>query len=311
MEAVHASALPGSVAWVAERFGLVGSNGEVALGTLRGLTVGQIIDVPFASSRQVSAFVADLAGVINGSVESAVTATGALMGAVPPRRPRMRKQPTKAERRSELTGRIAEHLRSFPGSTLGEISAALDASLADVSVASRPVDWLILDESELVAPTGRTESDVIRATREKARAAMQAANLLVTPLSHQAYTTLVREGRVKGPSVARIVQLFGSWTAACSDVGVTSGEPLRKNYERSWTSDDLLGFVERFLREPEYRGASHQYDKWRASLIHAEKVPSLGTVRNIVGGTWNDIRTGALRRMRLRWAAESSAVAGA
>jgi hypothetical protein len=28
----------------------------------------------------------------------------------------------------------------------------------------------------------------------------------------------------------------------------------------------------------------------------------LGTVRNIVGGTWNDIRTAALRRMRATWA---------
>jgi hypothetical protein len=32
-----------------------------------------------------------------------------------------------------------------------------------------------------------------------------------------------------------------------------------------------------------------------------EKVPSLGTVRNIVGGTWSDIRTEALRRMRAAW----------
>jgi len=33
----------------------------------------------------------------------------------------------------------------------------------------------------------------------------------------------------------------------------------------------------------------------------AEKVPSLGTVRNIVGGTWNDIRTTTLRKMRGTW----------
>jgi hypothetical protein len=63
-----------------------------------------------------------------------------------------------------------------------------------------------------------------------------------------------------------------------------------------------LGFVERFLRESSYRGASHQYDIWRAAVKGEEKVPSLGTVRNIVGGTWSDIRTRALRRMRAQWA---------
>jgi hypothetical protein len=124
---------------------------------------------------------------------------------------------------------------------------------------------------------------------------------MAKPLSHQSYTTLLREGRVKGPSVARIVQLFGSWTTACNEVGVTSGEPLRSNYERTWTEDDLLNYVERFLRDTAFRGASHQFDQWRATVNHSEKVPSLGTVRNIVGGTWNDIRSQALRRMRAKW----------
>jgi hypothetical protein len=32
-----------------------------------------------------------------------------------------------------------------------------------------------------------------------------------------------------------------------------------------------------------------------------QKVPSLGTVRNILGGTWGDIRTATLRRMRATW----------
>lgn len=296
MDAVHASTLPGSVAWVAERFGLVGDDGHVALGTLRGLTVGQMIDAPFASTHQLSAFVSDLAGVIVGGGAPAAAAAGART-----RRPRARKQPTKAQQRSEMTVRIADYLRERPGSTVAEIARGLGEPVNDVAVASRPVDWLILDEDELHAPTERVESEAIRATRERARAAMSAASLLVSPLSHQAYTTLVREGRVKGPSVARIVQLFGSWTSACAEVGVASGEPLRKNYERNWTKDDLLGFVERFLAEPEFRGASHQYDKWRSTLLASEKVPSLGTVRNIVGGTWNDIRAAALRRMRERW----------
>jgi hypothetical protein len=174
--------------------------------------------------------------------------------------------------------------------------------LPEVTAASKPVDWLVLGDDELTEPLERVESDAIAATRDRARAALQAANLMVAPLSHHAYTTLLRNGRVKGPSVARIVQLFGSWTAACSEVGVVSGEALRSNYERRWTEEDLYGYVERFLLEPTYRGASHQFDAWRSSVNSGEKVPSLGTVRNIIGGTWNDIRTATLRRMRERWA---------
>jgi hypothetical protein len=146
------------------------------------------------------------------------------------------------------------------------------------------------------------ESEAIAATRERARGALQAANLMASPLTHTSYTNLLRSGRVQGPSVARIVQLFGSWTAACADVGVSSGEALRSNYERTWNEEQLFVFVERFLLIPVHRGASHQFDIWRATVNGTTKVPSLGTVRNIVGGTWNDIRTAALRRMRVRWA---------
>ena len=216
-------------------------------------------------------------------------------------RTRAKRGPTKAQKRSELTNAIGEYLMARPGSTLQEVATALNVSLVEATTASHPVDWLILEESELVEPAERMESETTAATRDRARAALQAASLLVSPLSHQNYTGLLREGRVKGPSVARIVQLFGSWTAACTSVGVASGEALRRNYERTWTADDLLAFVERYLQDPVYRGASHQFDVWRASVNGVEKVPSLGTVRNIVGGTWNDIRTTALRRMRATW----------
>jgi hypothetical protein len=220
----------------------------------------------------------------------------------PTHRTNKRTKPTKAQVQSEITLRIADYLKSRPGSTMVEIAEALRMGIPEVTAAAKPVDWLILAEEELTQPTQRVESDAIVATRGRARAALQAANLMVSPLSHHAYTTLLRNGRIKGPSVARIVQLFGSWTAACGEVGVVSGEALRTNYERRWTEEDLFVFVERFLLEPAHRGASHQFDAWRSSANSGEKVPSLGTVRNIIGGTWNDIRTATLRRMRARWA---------
>jgi hypothetical protein len=215
---------------------------------------------------------------------------------------RTRTKPTKAEVRSELTERISEYLTMHPGATLNEISTALAAPLPAITTAARPVEWLILGDDELTARTERVESQTISVTRDRARGALQAANLMATPLTHNAYTALLRSGRIQGPSVARIVQLFGSWSAACSSVGVSSGEALRSNYERTWDEEQLFGFVERFLREPAHHGASHQFDLWRSTVNGTQKVPSLGTVRNILGGTWGDIRTATLRRMRATWA---------
>jgi hypothetical protein len=215
---------------------------------------------------------------------------------------RTRTKPTKAEVRSELTERISEYLTTHPGATLNEISTALAAPLPAITTSARPVEWLILGDDELTAPTERVESQTISVTRDRARGALQAANLMASPLTHNAYTALLRSGRIQGPSVARIVQLFGSWSAACSSVGVSSGEALRSNYERTWDEEQLFGFVERFLREPAHHGASHQFDLWRSTVNGTQKVPSLGTVRNILGGTWGDIRTATLRRMRAAWA---------
>lgn len=287
-EQLPVSQLPESTAWVLQQLGLVTSENTVQREHVR--TLGEFI-VRFAGT---SPAVVTLPSLVS-------TYTGEVNPTPPPVRTRARRGPTKAERRSEMTQQIARYLQGKPGVTLEEIASALNAPLTEITAAARPVDWLILGADELVQPTVRVESEAIVASRDRARAALLASSLMVKPLSHQNYTALLREGRVKGPSVARIVQLFGSWTAACNEVGVTSGEPLRTNYERTWTEDDLLNYVERFLRDTTFRGASHQFDQWRATVNQTEKVPSLGTVRNIVGGTWNDIRTQALRRMRAKW----------
>lgn len=277
-ERVPVASLPEATAWVVRQLGLVGHDSTVSREHLR--TLGEYL-VRFG----------------NPAAESNVKPAKASST-----RTRTRTKPTKAEVRTALTRRIAERLETHPGSTYMEMATALHESVEAVTHAARPVNYLILEEDEVAEPAERRESAATAATRDRARAALLASSLMTQPLSHQAYTTLLREGRVKGPSVARIVQLFGSWTVACNSVGVSSGEPLRQNYERTWTHDDLLNYVARFLREPQFRGASHQFDVWRATVNTGEKVPSLGTVRNIVGGTWNDIRTATLRHMRKEWA---------
>ncbi len=276
-ERIPAEELPASIAWVADELQLLDNAGTLARDDMRILSEFLLrYGTPAPEAAPAS---------------RAITRT--------------RTKPTKAEVRSALTTRILDYLLVHPGATLGEVTDALQMPLADITTAARPVEWLLLTDDELTAPTQRVESDAIAATRERARGALQAANLMASPLTHTSYTNLLRSGRVQGPSVARIVQLFGSWTAACADVGVSSGEALRSNYERTWNEEQLFAFVERFLLVPVHRGASHQFDIWRAAtMTGTSKVPSLGTVRNIVGGTWNDIRTAALRRMRARWVNE-------
>ena len=264
--------LPESIVWVANELELLDQDNTMSRSHMR--TLGEFL-LRYGTKSSVSA---------------------------PAKATRTRTKQTKAEVRSELTDRISEFLTSHPGATLTEVSNALGAPLPAITTAARPVEWLILGDNELTEPTERVESQTISVTRERARGALQAANLMASPLTHNAYTALLRSGRIQGPSVARIVQLFGSWSAACSSVGVSSGEALRSNYERTWDEEQLFGFVERFLREPAHHGASHQFDLWRSTVNGTQKVPSLGTVRNILGGTWGDIRTATLRRMRTAWA---------
>ena len=272
-ERITADDLPASISWVAHELRLIDHNGTIAREDVR--TLSEFL-IRYGAPAQVAA--------------------------APAARTRVRTKPTRGEVRSALSARILEYALARPGATLAEVSDALQMPLADITTAARPVGWLLLTDDELAAPAVRVESEAIAATRDRARGALQAANLMASPLTHTSYTNLLRSGRVQGPSVARIVQLFGSWTAACADVGVSSGEALRSNYERTWNEEQLFTFVERFLLVPAHRGASHQFDIWRATVNGTTKVPSLGTVRNIVGGTWNDIRTATLRRMRARWA---------
>jgi hypothetical protein len=300
-EGLHATDLPGNVAWVAERLGLVGTDGSVRTDALRAISVGDLLDAGFMNADQLGAFMTDLSRHLDSDTTSSPEATHP--GTAPAQvRRRRTTGPSKADARRELSASILGHLLLCPGSTVDEVARALGEDLTAVTAAAGPVDWLILAAHELADEGQHAESAAVAATRTRALAALQAASMLVAPLSHQNYTSLVREGRVAGPSVARIVQLFGSWTSACSEAGVRSGDVLRRHYSRTWSREDAIGHVSSYLLEPAYRGASNRYDEWRAGRGQGS-TPSLGTVRNLCGTRWNDIRTTALRSMRSRWAA--------
>ena len=109
-----------------------------------------------------------------------------------------------------------------------------------------------------------------------------------------AYTKLLEDGYLKGPSAARISQRFRSWQAACDLAGVEAGKRTRPLDLSRWTEDDLYAAVIHYLRLPQSTGAATDYDSWASGQ---DDVPSMGTLRNRLGA-WNQIRNDAIERMQ-------------
>ncbi len=122
--------------------------------------------------------------------------------------------------------------------------------------------------------------------------AIREAALYEYPLTAKDYTELVRVGQVHGPSLPRIYQRFGGWTAACDAAGVESGQPYRDNYQSRWTDAELVQFVRDYFMDPDWPSSAHKYDDWRRARV--PDGPSGTTLRNRLG-TWSDIKRLALR----------------
>lgn len=112
-----------------------------------------------------------------------------------------------------------------------------------------------------------------------------AAALRGQPLSHGRYDEVSRE--VGGPSATRIIQRFGSWRAACSQAGVTSGTAGRA-YEQRWDRAAVVAAVAEYLASPGRPATYTDYVDWARDRDR----PSGATVRNVLGG-WNAAKLAA------------------
>ena len=128
-----------------------------------------------------------------------------------------------------------------------------------------------------------TDDQVLTAIREAA--------IYEFPLTTSAYQELVTVGQVIGPSMPRIWQRFGSWTAACEAAGVVAGRALRQNYETRWSDADILDIVRRYLEDPEAPNSFHRYDEWKR--VNAPDGPSGASIRNRLG-PWTQVKRLAL-----------------
>ena len=113
----------------------------------------------------------------------------------------------------------------------------------------------------------------------------EAAALAGDPLSVAQYDA----GRGE-PSSARIIQRFGSWSAACSAAGL-SARSASRTYTRAFDETTVAAAVARYLAEPGCTGSYADYAAWAKSTTGA---PSAQTVRNTLG-SWARAKVAALR----------------
>lgn len=122
-------------------------------------------------------------------------------------------------------------------------------------------------------------------------ASLVSAATFAFPLTVLRYRQLLEEKAIEGPTVAIFIQRFGSWVNACTMAGVEYGDAQRE-YDRTWSDNELLKFVRRFMYEREDgRWSIEKYEDWRK--LPEVGGPSIGLLRLYLG-TWSEIRVLAL-----------------
>jgi hypothetical protein len=104
-------------------------------------------------------------------------------------------------------------------------------------------------------------------------------------------------------SAIRVFQRFGSWTAACTQAGVTFKAAVRDNYERRWTDEQCIDWAVLFVEEVGATATFAGMEDWMRRRS-GDGAPSGQSIRNYLG-TWIDIlELVALRRHELKTGAE-------
>lgn len=201
------------------------------------------------------------------------------------------------QQRAAVVSEIESWLREHPGATYTELALGVGIHSEDArKLVPRRVRHLITDlESETKNRGGYatiwTDDRILQALRDAAKGE--------AVLSGGRYAERVAAGEVEGPTLPRVIQVFGSWANACALAGLSIGHTPRDEYIRNWTEDELVGFMAEFLLGSD-SASIESYAKWSTS-DEGVKRPSAGTIRNQVG-QWNDAKSRALRELRRRWA---------
>jgi len=191
----------------------------------------------------------------------------------------------KSDNLEQIREKALEMVRSGKALALSDVSEKLEISPVELS--------RILTKQELNLFAKNLKSGTPKWSDEEIVRVLQEAATLEFPLTVSAYTKLLEDGYLKGPSAARISQRFRSWQSACDLAGVEAGRRTRPLDISRWTNEDLYEAVILYLKLPQSTGAAHDYDAWASGQ---DDVPSLGTLRNRLG-PWNQVRNEAIERI--------------
>ena len=191
----------------------------------------------------------------------------------------------KADKLEEIRSLALERASKLPHKTVEEIAQELNVSPIELKRVLTP------QESNLFARQLRTGSQ--KWSDQQIVDVLREAATLEFPLTVKAYSNLLEDGFLKGPSAARISQRFRSWQNACDLAEVEAGTRSRPRDQSRWTDNDLYAAVILYLRLPQSTGAARDYDSWASDQ---DDVPSMGTLRNRLG-EWNQIRNTAIEMM--------------
>jgi DNA-binding CsgD family transcriptional regulator len=191
-----------------------------------------------------------------------------------------------------LGQKIERWVREHPGCTVPELSFALtlDEKSIDACIPRTCAHLIVLPEM-------RNKKNMVprRWTRAEVLDAIRTAAATETPLSYVRYDEIRVSESINGPSAVRILQIFGTWSKACTEAGVQHGRRIRTSYQRRWTAEEMVEYLANFLRHST-TGSLDAYDKWAKE----HDAPSGQTLR-LQFGSWPEARTRANLLLRSLW----------
>jgi len=191
----------------------------------------------------------------------------------------------KADKLEEVRATAIERASAQPNKTIDEIAEELQVSAIELKRILTPQEINLFARPLRTGFQKWSDQEIVVILREAAT--------LEFPLTVKAYSKLLEDGFLKGPSAARISQRFRSWQNACDLADVEAGTRTRPRDQSRWTDNDLFTAVIHYLKLPESTGSARDYDSWASDQ---DDVPSMGTLRNRLG-EWNLIRNTAIEMM--------------
>jgi hypothetical protein len=210
----------------------------------------------------------------------------------------------KVNSRATLNASVASWINEHPGCHLFEITSALNIDEAEVrNLCPQDFRRLVIGGKSI-----RDSQKSIKFSREQIIKALQEAYEFrnpsksmyamdeTQPLTGPFYEELRIKKIVFGPSQARILQIFGTWKAACQEARVPFIEALRDEYELRWTDEELVGQLADHIMTVDSPSVE-SFDHW-CRLDDSRS--SSGTIRNQIG-PWSVSYELALLKLRRMW----------